>query len=245
MLVRRLLLGERMTSIKTWPLRERPRERLGELGARALSDSELVALLLGTGFRNENAVETARRLMGDFGCLENLANQGLGALAKIKGIGSGKAARLVAALELGIRVVEQRSGKREQVSFQCSADIYDAYHARMAGLRQEVFLAVGLNNRNEVIREITAAKGTVNECRVEPREVFRPLIAEAAVRAILIHNHPSGDPTPSSYDVALTRRLVKVGELLGIPVLDHVIIGRFSHTSLRDLKLIVEFESTG
>ena len=229
--------------MNTWPTRERPRERLEALGAAALSDAELLALLLGTGNGSENAVETARRILAYFGDLEALATRGLGALAGIKGVGNVKASRLVAAFELGIRTIEQRAGRRPGASFHCSGDIFERYQPRMGPLRQELFLVVGLNNRNEVIREVEAARGTINECRVEPREVFRPLIADAAARALLIHNHPSGDPTPSSFDVTLTRRLVKVGEILGIPVLDHIIVGRFGHTSLRDLGLIMEFES--
>jgi DNA repair protein RadC len=234
-----------MASMKTWPLRERPRERLLELGPRALSDAELVALIIGTGHGKENAVETARRAIGEAGGLESLGEHGVRRLSRLTGIGEVKAARLAAAFELGVRTVEQRAGKRVRATFHCSSDIYDAYQARLGALRQEVFLVVGLNTRNELICEVVAAKGTINECRVEPREVFRPLIAEAAARALLIHNHPSGHAAPSTYDVSLTRRLVKVGELVGIPVLDHVIIGRFDHASLRDLGLIMEFESTG
>jgi DNA repair protein RadC len=234
-----------MTNLNTWPTRERPRERLSELGASALSDSELLALVLGTGSGKENVSETARRILLDIDGIERLPTLGQGALSRIRGLGGVKAARLAAAIELGVRLIEQRAGKRPRTAFHSSLEIFEAFSARLGGLRQEVFLVVGLNNRNEVIREMTVAMGTLNECLVEPREVFRPLIAEAAARAVLLHNHPSGDPSPSTYDVSLTRRLVKVGELVGIPILDHIIIGRFSHVSLRDLGLILEFESAG
>ncbi len=232
-----------MREIESWPDRERPTERLDEYGAACLSDAELLAIILGTGPRQENVVDTARRMIAHFGGIERLSEQGLGALLRVRGIGRVKAARITAAMELGVRVVEQRLGKRLRNVFHASIDIYNAYSARLTGLRQELFLVIGLNVKNQVIRETTVAMGTIDECRVEPREVFRPLIAEAAARAILVHNHPSGDPTPSTYDVTLTRRLVRVGELVGIPILDHIIIGRLYHVSLRDLGLIMEFES--
>jgi len=106
-------------------------------------------------------------------------------------------------------------------------------------LREEVFIVVGLNSRNESIHELAVAQGSVNECRVAPATVFRPMIVESAARAVLLHNHPSGDPTPSPHDVALTRRLVSVGKMVGIPILDHIIIGRNAYSSLRDLGLLL------
>ncbi len=229
-----------MSSLSTWPLRERPRERLREQGPSALSDAELLALLLGTGHGSENAVETARRLLSIAGGLEKLAEMGQGLLHRLPGVGEAKATRVIAAIELGVRVVEQSARSRAGARFECSADIFDTYRARFGRLRQEIFAVIGLNNKNEPLCEMVVAKGSVSECRVEPREVFRPLIAEAASRALLLHNHPSGDPTPSPSDLALTRRLVEAGQLLGIPVLDHVVIGPFRHSSFRDLGLIDE-----
>jgi DNA repair protein RadC len=211
---------------------------LWELGPAALSDSELLALLIGAGQGNENAVETARRVLSEAGGLEALLERDVQSLSRFKGMGSAKGARLIAALELGMRVVEQRAKERLCPRLNCSLDIFEAYRARLGSLVQEVFAVVALNNRNEIIREEIVAKGSLNECRVEPREVFRPLIAASAARAVLLHNHPSGDPSPSPSDVALTRRLAKVGDTVGIPILDHVIISRFSHASLRDLGLL-------
>ncbi len=222
----------------TWPKGDRPRERLFDKGSAGLSDSELVALLMGTGSNGENAVEAARRILVEVGGLESLPEQDLRSLAAIKGVGQAKAARVVAAIELGLRIVEQRARHRVRARFVCSRDIFEAYRGRFGWLRQEVFIAVGLNNRNEIIREHTVAKGSLTECHVEPREVYRPLIADAAARVVLVHNHPSGDPSPSPSDIALTRRLAEVGTLVGIPVLDHVIIGPFSHSSLQDLGLL-------
>lgn len=234
-----------MKNSTEWPETERPRERLSKFGAISLSDTELLALLLGTGTASENVVDTSRRIIAHVGGIEDLALRGLGALSRIPGLGKVKASRLIAAFELGVRVAERRAGKQQRQTFCDSQDIFDAYCARLAALRQEVFMVLGLNNKNQVIREITVAMGSLNECVVEPREVFRPLILEAAARAILIHNHPSGDPTPSTHDVSVTRRLIQVGDLLGIPILDHIIIGHSSHASLRELGLILEFDSVG
>lgn len=211
-----------------------------ELGPSALSDSELLALLLGTGNGKENVVEIARQLISKVGGLDKLAGMGRGQLHRLPGLGDAKATRIIAAVELGVRIVEQAARNRNGARFECSADIFETYRARFGRLRQEIFAVVGLNNKNQPVCEVVVAQGSVNECRVEPREVFRPLVAEAAARALLIHNHPSGDPTPSPSDLALTRRLVQVGDLVGIRVLDHVIITPFCHTSFRDLGLIDE-----
>jgi DNA repair protein RadC len=228
-----------MASMRTWPERDRPRERLRDKGPSALGDAELLALILGTGAGGDNAVESARRIISELGGLERLAGQGLRALASLPGVGQAKASRIAAALELGVRVVERRAGVAGNGQFACSDDIYRAYRARLAPLPQEVLLAVALNNRNEPIGEIVVAKGSLADCQVGPREVFRPLIAEAAARAVLLHNHPSGDCTPSPNDVVLTRRLAEVGQLIGIPLVDHIVVGRGCYASLRDLGLMV------
>jgi DNA repair protein RadC len=222
-----------------WPKRDRPRERLRELGPGALSDSEVLALLLSTGSGKENAVEVARRILVQGDGVEAIARQGIGELGRIAGVGEVKASRIVAAVELGFRIVEQTEQRKASARFESSADIFESYKTRLAVLREEVFIVVGLNSRNESIHELAVAQGSVNECRVAPATVFRPMIVEAAARAVLLHNHPSGDPTPSPHDVALTRRLVSVGKMVGIPILDHIIIGRNAYSSLRDLGLLL------
>jgi DNA repair protein RadC len=228
-----------MASMRTWPARERPRERLREKGPAALGDAELLALVLGTGSGQDNAVESARRIIGEVGGIERLAGQGLRRLSSLPGVGEAKASRIAAALELGVRVVERRSGAAENGRFDCSADIYKTFAARMTTLTQEVLVVVGLDNRNRPVCEIEVARGSLTECQVGPREVFRPLITEAAARSVIVHNHPSGDCTPSPFDVLLTRRLAEVGELIGIPVIDHIVVGRGTYASLRDLGLLV------
>jgi DNA repair protein RadC len=217
---------------------ELPRERLKNKGAEALSDSELLALLLGTGGPRENVLETASRIISETGGIERMYLDSIGSLCRYDGMGEAKAARIIAAVEFGIRVVERRTKYTPKSRFLCSSDIYQAYNARMSGLSQEIFLVVGLNNKNETVTEMVVAKGSVNECLVTPREVFRPLIAEACAKMIALHNHPSGDPSPSAQDISLTRRLCKVGDLLNIPVLDHIIIGAGRYASFRDLGLM-------
>ncbi|MCK9463482.1 MAG: DNA repair protein RadC [Proteobacteria bacterium] len=226
-----------MSSLRHWPSVDLPRERLRGKGAAALGDAELVALLIGAGGQGENALESSQRILREAGGLDRLAATGLGALAGVPGLGEAKASRILAAIELGLRVVERRS-EAPQRAFCRSEEIWEAYRARLGALHQEVFLVVGLNNRNETLREEIVAKGTISECVVSPREVFRPMIAEAAARIVALHNHPSGDPSPSPEDVALTRRLAEAGALIGIPLLDHVVIGRRGYASLRDMGVI-------
>ena len=218
--------------------KEKPRERLREKGVAYLGDAELIAILLGTGTRGRGSMELAAQILKHVGGVVGLSSQGLGSLCRLHGMGNAKAARLLAAIELGARVIEKKSIQQGMNRFSCSRDIFRRYNGRMSSLRQEVFLVVGLNNKNEVLTEQVVAMGTVDECRVNPREVFRPLIVEAVARTLLLHNHPSGDPAPSPDDLELTERLFKVGRLLGIPVLDHLIIGANKYCSLRDMGLM-------
>jgi len=226
-----------MATIHQWSPGDRPRERLREKGAKALGDAELVALLVGSGSGRENAVELARRVLSEAGGMERLSRLGMGALTSVTGLGEAKASRIVAAVELGVRIASRRAGPGRR-RFTCSADIWQAYRARLEPLLQEVFLVVGLNNKNEALREEVVAKGSVDECMVAPREVFRPMIVEAATRIVVLHNHPSGDPCPSPQDVALTRRLAEAGWMVGIELLDHLVVGRSSYVSLRDRGLL-------
>ena len=221
----------------------RPRERLREKGAGYLGDEELLALLIGTGFRGRDAVAVARALLRETGGIGGLSRQGLGSLTRMPGMGIAKAARVLAAVELGSRLGQREGPHRQRL--RCSDDIFRRYRVRMGGFSQEVFLVVGLNNKNEVVTEAVVAMGGVDECPVSPREVFRPLIAEACARMIALHNHPSGDCTPSPEDVALTRRIASAGELLGIPLLDHLVLGEGRYTSLRDLGMLGQVQESG
>jgi DNA repair protein RadC len=227
-----------MRTLLALPPQERPRERLWRLGPEALSDTELLALLLGTGSAKSNALELAEQILLQVGGAERLIGLEPAELRSLSGIGPGKAARLCGALMLVLRGLENRSRLARKGRFHCSRDIFEHFRNRLALLKHEVFYAVGLSSRNEVLRELLVAKGTTNECRVDPQEVFRPLVSEGAPRAVLVHNHPSGDPTPSPSDVALTRRLMEGGRILGISILDHVIVGREEFASLRDLGMM-------
>jgi len=210
----------------------RPQERLRRYGASALSDAELSALIVGPGGGGESAESAAQRVLSATGGLARLTRTGLGTLSRLPGVGEARAARLVAAVELGIRGLTI-TGQGEPF-FNSSREVWLAYRGRLQLLQQEVFYAVGLNNKNRRLSEVVVAKGSLTECLVEPREVFRPMIADAAARVVLLHNHPSGDPTPSPEDLILTRRLVASGELVGIPILDHLVFGENAYTSLRD-----------
>ena len=204
-------------------------DRLREKGAEYLGDAELLTLIIGSQ-------KTSRDILNAIGGIRNLQSSGTGTLCEIEGIGLKTAAKILAAVELGIRVSSQ--GDSSEKRFSCSADIYKRYSARLSVLKQEVMYVVGLNNKNQPIVEKTVAMGSVTECRVNPREIFRPLIAEACARMIMLHNHPSGDSIPSPEDISLTRRVTEAGSLLGIPMLDHLVVGSGSYSSLRDMGII-------
>jgi len=213
-----------------------PRERLAQVGQRRLADAELVAILLGTGTSAEPVTVLAARLLVEAGGLDGLARLGPGGLERISGLGPSKAARLVAAVELGRRVVTRPLSRRARLA--SSKDVDAAFRARLADLDQECFWAIALDAKSRPIRELEIARGGLSSCPVAPADVFRALVREAAASVIILHNHPSGEPTPSADDVALTERLARAGELLGIRLVDHVVIGREGYFSFLDAGLI-------
>lgn len=210
-----------------------PREKLALCEPSRLTSVELVALLLGTGTRWLGVLELSQNLLETVGGPAGLLGKSMRGLTRIEGVGEAKAARLLAGVELGVRSYAQLEERKTKLSR--PEDVFDAYRLRLAPLRQEVIIAIGLSGRDEVISDQTVAKGALSGCCVEPREIFRPLVESAARRALVVHNHPSGDPTPSAEDIALTRRLAEAGDLLGIPLVDHVIVGRQGYSSLREL----------
>ena len=228
-----------MSSMCSWLPAELPGGRLRGRGPTALGDAELIALLLGAGGAEEGALDSAERLLRELGGLDRLAAAGLGALTCLPGLGEAEASRILAAVELGLRIVERRDEAPGR-AFCSSEEIWETYRARLANLQQEVFFAIGLNNRNEAVCEEVIAKGTSSECLVSPRDVFRPMIAEAAVRVVALHNHPSGDPAPSREDRECTNRLTAAAKILGIRVLDHVIFGSTDCFSFADAGLLAE-----
>lgn len=212
---------------------EQPRERLLCLGSDRVSDEELVAVVLGTGSPGRAAILLARDLLSHVGGITALARAAPGELVALPGIGPAKASRLVAAFRLGRRALEV--DVPPVAAIRSAADVSARLRARMAGLAQEIFVVLALDVRNVVIDEIEVARGCLTGVDVHPREVFRPLIRQSAAACVVAHNHPSGDSSPSEDDLALTIRLREVGEVVGIPVLDHVVIGGSGYTSITDL----------
>jgi DNA repair protein RadC len=210
---------------------DRPRERLWRRGADAIADVELLAILLGTGVRAHPALAVASSLLAATGGVVALSRASPRELVQVLGVGAARAARVAAAFELGRRALETEYHRDALVQ---PDDVHRVVAPRIAGLQQEVFLAIGLDIRNGLLDIVEVARGTVASVDVHPREVFRPLIRMAAAGAVLVHNHPSGDPTPSFEDVELTRRMRAVGELVGIPVVDHVVVTDRAYRSVRE-----------
>jgi DNA repair protein RadC len=216
------------------PLRARERLTLG--GPAELDEAELLAVILATGTTGLDALEVARELVARFGDLPRLARAALGELQQVPGVGPAKAARVQAALELGRRCASHTLGPRESV---CSSrQVVACYAPLLAHLDREHFYALLLDAKHRKIRDVCVSVGSLDSAIVHPREVFRPAVAESAAAVIVIHNHPSGDPSPSAEDRAVTRRLVATAELLGVELLDHVIIARDGSSSLRDLGMM-------
>jgi DNA repair protein RadC len=208
-----------------------PRERMWNVGTHALVNSELLAVLLGTGVRGHPASAIATDLIEAKGGIEMVSRASPQELTQITGIGAERGARVAAAFELGRRVIDI-GGARGVV--RNAEDAYAAIAPRVCGVRQELFFAIGLDPRNRVIDIVEIARGTLTHVEVHPRELFRPLIRMAAAAVVLAHNHTSGDPTPSEHDIDLTYRLRESGFLLGIPIIDHVVIGEGSCKSIAE-----------
>ncbi len=215
---------------------EGPRERMRAVGTEGLSDAELVAVLLGTGARKEPVGVLASRLLHDLGGINGLLRLGTGALERLPGLGPTKASRLMAAVELGRRVVTRPLARGARIG--SSRDVDAAMRPRFADADVEHFVAIPLDAKNRPVGEVEIARGGLSACPVSPADVFRALLREAAAGVVFVHNHPSGEPSPSADDVALTERLRQAGELLGVSVLDHVIIGREGYFSFLDAGLL-------
>jgi DNA repair protein RadC len=214
------------------PPGDRPREKLARAGAAALGDTELVALLLGTGTAGQDAVGVAGALLETHGGAGALAGATLDDLCRIRGVGPTRAARLLAAVELGRRVVAGRSGQRPRMG--SPRQVAEYLLPLFGGHRVERFGVVLLDAKHRLIRAAVLSVGSLDASIVHPREVFREAAGGSAAALVLFHNHPSGDPAPSAEDVLLTRRLVQAGELMGIAVVDHVILGEGRWFSFRE-----------
>lgn len=225
-------MAEHSLVIRDLPVGERPRERMEQYGAEALSNAELLAIVLRVGSRGESAVRLAERLLSEFEGLPGLARARIPQLSSLSGMGLAKAAQVKAAFELGKRLATSAERPRSVVrgAAEAAALVMEDLRYR----EQECLAAIFLDTRNQVIRTQVLTMGTLTGSPAHPREVFKEALAHGCASVILCHNHPSGDPTPSKDDIALTARLVKAGELMGIPLLDHIIIGEGRYLSLKE-----------
>ena len=217
--------------------RDRPRERLWSLGADALTSTELLAIVLGTGTAGADALEVARLVLAEGGgSLRRLARRTPAELAQCRGMGRAKGSRVAAALEFGRRLSTEGDGRPVQIAG--PADVVRLMSPRLKDLAVEEFRVLALDSQSRVLRDLLITRGILNGSLVHPREVFRAAITEAAAGIIVVHNHPSGDPTPSSEDRNVTRQLVEAGRILDLPVYDHVIIGGDRYVSFAEAALL-------
>ena len=219
-------------TVRDLPAADRPRERMQALGAEALSAQELLACLLGRGSAGESVLVTVQRLLGRFGSLEGIARASLEELSQVRGVGPAKGVQLKAAFELARRAeLSSEPAAARPVGTAEAAKRLARRH--LAGRKREHFIAILLDARHRPLRVVPVSIGTLEMSVVHPRETFREAIVGRACAILVAHNHPSGDPSPSPEDLELTRRLVEAGKLIGIPVLDHLIVGGRECVSLR------------
>lgn len=234
-------------SVREWPAAEQPRVRLATLGPQALAPSELLSLVLGTGAGgmgeggSRTAVDVAQALIATFreesaAVLRRLGTASIDELCRIPGIGPARAAALIATFELGRRAVEEALPERQRV--RSARDVYELMRLKLRDLQQEEFHILLLDTQNQVLRQLQVTRGTLDASLVHPREVIGPALRACAASLILIHNHPSGDPTPSSEDRSVTRQLRQAGSQVGIEVMDHVIIGEGRYVSFAEAGLL-------
>lgn len=227
--------GEKKRSVKQWPEGERPRERLLKHGAASLSDAQLLAITIRMGTPGHSALDLSLELLAKFGSLAGIEQAGINEICEVPGIGRAKAAEIKAAIELGRRYQKPNLAG---ASFCSSGDVVSYYQPRMKNVKKETFRCALLDTKNKIIRDEEVSTGSLTASLVHPRETFKAAIRESAAAVIFVHNHPSGDTKPSQEDILLTKRLVQAGEVLGIQVLDHIIIGDGEHFSFRDSGMI-------
>jgi len=224
--------ADRPCRIKDWPEDEKPREKLLRRGEHMLSDTELLAILIGTGTAGRTALDLARRVKQVFPTFRDMGHTSAGQWRLIKGLGTAKICRIRAAIEIARRFGEESLRERPRVTQ--SADVAALYMLRMRDLKREIFRVIYLNSRNVVIHEQEMEEGTVNQANPVVREILREGLEHLAVSLICVHNHPSGDPAPSREDREFTRALATAGKAVGIRVLDHIIIGDNRYHSFAD-----------
>lgn len=223
-------------TIKQLPPELRPRERLVRYGASSLSNAELLAIVLGTGAKNRTAIQLSAKLLVSFETLGAVSSSTVEELCDIDGIGEAKAAKLLASLELGKRVCTASPSDKSAIS--SPQDVADLLMGEMRYLDREHFKALVLDTKHQVLRVVDISIGSLNSSIVHPRELYKKVIRHNGAAVIVAHNHPSGDPTPSPEDIAVTKRLVEAGTLLGVELLDHVILGDGRFVSLKEYDLM-------
>ncbi len=222
-------------TVKEMPEEERPRERLARVGPQSLSSAELLAIILRTGVGGENVLTMANRLLSQFGGLAGMARLEVAQLQAERGLGPAKAAQLLAAFELGRRLMAEAPEERYQI--RAPGDAANILMPMIGHQEQEHFVVLYLDTRNRVLDREILYKGSLNTSLVRIAEVFRGAVRRNCAAVIVAHNHPSGDPNPSPEDIALTRRLVSAGKMLEVDVLDHVVVGQNRFVSLRERAL--------
>ncbi len=224
----------RYRTIKDWPEEDRPREKLLHNGAQSLTEAELLAIILRTGNAStkETALDHARALLTRFKGAKGIDEAPLEELRAVKGIGPAKVAQLKASLEMARRLGQKKWKAGEPL--QSPENVFLHFQNKFRKENREIFYVVLLNNKNRLIREVKISEGSLTASLVHPREVYHPAVRESAAAVLFVHNHPSGDPAPSPEDIEITRRLKEVGEMMGIRVLDHVVIGHDQYFSFTD-----------
>ncbi|MFE4810447.1 DNA repair protein RadC [Peribacillus simplex] len=218
--------------IRDYPKEERPRERFLQDGPQSLSNQELLALMLRTGSREESVLQLSGRLINSFNGLRLLKEASVEELTVIKGIGEAKAIQILASVELGRRI--NNLNDQDRYVIRSPEDGANYCMEEMRFLSQEHFVCLYLNTKNQVLQKTTVFIGSLNASIVHPREVFKEAFKRSAASIICLHNHPSGDPSPSREDIEVTKRLVECGKIIGIEILDHIIIGEHKYVSLKE-----------
>ncbi len=221
-------------TMREWNPDDAPREKLWRNGAASLSESELLAIILRTGTSKRTVLDVARELLSEFGTLSRIEDASITEIGRVKGIGKVKAIQIKAALELGKRVKSKEALIPTGKPISCSSDVYHAYASEFLNIKKERFIELLLDVKNRVFKKVLISQGSLNASIVHPREVFKEAIRESAASVLFIHNHPSGDPKPSQDDIIITHRLSETGDVVGIKVLDHIIIGVDSFYSFAD-----------